>query len=78
MAQGICEALWIYRILKELKKMVQLPLKLYYDSKTAIIVAHNPIQHDRTKHIEINQHFIKENFEAETNCTVISFQSANI
>ncbi|RDX84646.1 hypothetical protein CR513_34279, partial [Mucuna pruriens] len=26
-------------------------------------IAHNPIQHDRTKHVEINQHFIKEQLD---------------
>ena len=39
-------------------------MKLYCDNKLAINIAHNPVQHDRTKHIEINRHFIKENLEA--------------
>ena len=30
------------------------------DSKSAISIAHNPIQHDRIKHVEIDRHFIKE------------------
>ena len=54
MAQGICEGLWIQRVLDELKMKIKLPLKLHSDSKTTISIAHNPIQHDRTKHIEIN------------------------
>jgi ATP sulfurylase len=32
----------------------------YCDNKAAINIAHNPIQHDRTKHVEIDSHFIKE------------------
>ncbi|RVW61442.1 Retrovirus-related Pol polyprotein from transposon RE1 [Vitis vinifera] len=39
------------------------PMKLYCDNKSAINIAHNPIQHDRTKHIEIDRHFIKEKLE---------------
>ena len=29
-------------------------MRLYYENKVAINIAHNPIQHDRTKHIEIH------------------------
>jgi hypothetical protein len=33
---------------------------LYCDNKAAISIAHNIVQHDRTKHVEIDRHFIKE------------------
>lgn len=39
-------------------------MKLYCDNKSAIDIAHNPVQHDRTKHVEIDRHFIKEKLEA--------------
>lgn len=39
------------------------PTKLYTDKKSAINVAHNPIHHDRTKHVEIGRHFIKKKIE---------------
>lgn len=51
MAQGICEGIWILRVLKELKTVVELSLKLHYDSKADIGIAHSPFQHDLTKHI---------------------------
>ena len=38
-------------------------MKLYCDNKSAIDIAHNPVQHDRTKHVEIDRHFIKEKLE---------------
>ena len=43
-------------------------MKLYSDNKSAINIAHNPIQHDRTKHIEIDRHFIKEKLEEGLVC----------
>jgi hypothetical protein len=43
LAQGICEGLWIHRVLKELKITVELPLKLYCDNKAAISIAYNPV-----------------------------------
>jgi hypothetical protein len=54
MTQGICEGLWIHRILEELKMSIELPLKLNSNSKATISIPHNPIQHDRIKHIEID------------------------
>ena len=39
------------------------PMKLYYDNKATISVAHNPILHDRTKHVEVDKHFIKEKID---------------
>ena len=59
-ALGICELLWLKRLLGELKITTKGPMKLYCDNKEAINISNNPLQHDRTKHIEINQHFIKE------------------
>ena len=44
------------------------PMKLYCDNKSAITIAHNPIQHDRTKHIEVDRHFIKEKLEEGVVC----------
>ena len=49
-AQGVCELLWMKIILDDLKIKYEAAMKLY---KLAISIAHNPVQHDRTKHIEI-------------------------
>jgi hypothetical protein len=38
---------------------------LYCDNKAAINIANNLIQHDRTKHVEIDRHFIKEKIDDE-------------
>ncbi|GJX08304.1 retrovirus-related pol polyprotein from transposon TNT 1-94 [Tanacetum coccineum] len=39
---------------------------IYYDSKSAIAISCNPVQHSRTKHIAVRYHFIKEHVEKGT------------
>ena len=62
-AQGICEVLWLKRLLEELKVIKHLPIKVFCDNKAAIAIAHNLVLHDRTKHVEVDKHFIKEKLE---------------
>lgn len=38
-------------------------MNLFCDNKAAIAVAHNPVQHDRTKHVEVDRHFLKQKLE---------------
>lgn len=59
----LCELLWLKIILDYLKINWKGPMKLYCDNKSAIDIAHNPIQYDKTKHIEIDRHFNKEKLE---------------
>ncbi|PNX88803.1 pentatricopeptide repeat-containing protein mitochondrial-like, partial [Trifolium pratense] len=40
-------------------------MNLFCDNKAAISIAQNPVQHDRTKHVEVDRHFIKQNLEAK-------------
>ncbi|CAL2272719.1 unnamed protein product [Prunus armeniaca] len=54
MAQGVCKLLWLRRLLRDLGFGAQKPMDLYCDNKTAIAIAHNPVQHDRTKHVEVD------------------------
>ena len=68
MAHGVCEMLWLKQVLVELKRPIEVRMKLYCDNKTAISIAHNPVQHDRTQHIEIDRHFIKEKLEEGAIC----------
>ncbi|GMP88706.1 hypothetical protein CsSME_00040591 [Camellia sinensis var. sinensis] len=55
-------------ILEELKLSHPTPMKVYCDNKAAISIAHNPVLHDRTKHIEVDKHFIKEKINAGIIC----------
>jgi len=79
--QGVCEGLRMKIILDDLKIKISIHIQLYYDNKSAMSIVHNLVQHDRTKHIEINTHFIKDNLDrslvANTHVP-IEFQMANI
>ena len=43
-------------------------MRMYCDNKAAIAIAHNPVFHDRTKHVEVDKHFIKEKIEEGIIC----------
>ena len=62
LAQGMCEGLWMRIILDDLKVKVENPIQLHCDNKSAMSITHNLVQHDRTKHIEIDRHF-KDNLD---------------
>ncbi|GJU04818.1 retrovirus-related pol polyprotein from transposon TNT 1-94 [Tanacetum coccineum] len=61
----------VYRLKKALYGLKQAPKAwydklcnfLYCDSKAAIAISCNPVQHSRTKHIDVRYHFIKEHVE---------------
>ncbi|XP_024187552.2 uncharacterized protein LOC112192448 isoform X2 [Rosa chinensis] len=65
MARGLCEMLWLRNLLRDLGFMQKKAMPLYCDNKAAIEIAHNPVQHDRTKHVEVDRHFIKEKLDAQ-------------
>ena len=54
----------------ELKLESSWSMNLYCDNKAAINIAHNPIQHDRTKHVKIDKHFIKKKLWESLICTL--------
>jgi len=69
MALGVCELLWLKILLDDLKITLVEPMRLYCDNKSAISIAHNPVQHDRIKHVEVDRHFIKEKLDSGLICT---------
>ncbi|TYK06689.1 putative mitochondrial protein [Cucumis melo var. makuwa] len=64
----ICEEIWLQKVLSDLHQECETPLKLFCDSKAAISIANNPVQHDRTKHVKIDRHFIKERLDNGSIC----------
>lgn len=68
-ALDICELWWLKIILKDLKIGQHGSMKLYCEKKSTINIAYNPVQHDWTKHVEMDRHFIKEKLESGLICT---------
>ncbi|KAJ0463521.1 putative RNA-directed DNA polymerase [Helianthus annuus] len=64
MCSATCEIMWILNVLSELKISCSLPVKLYCDSKSAISISQNPVFHERTKHFELDLHFLREKIAA--------------
>src|SRR6266540_5801944 len=64
MAHGLSEMLWTRNLLEELKILKDSCINVWCDNKSAINIANNPVQHDRTKHVKIDRFFIKEKLDA--------------
>ena len=56
----INEVVWIITFLAELGFNVPLPVPVHGDNRSAQDLAHNPVHHERTKHIDIRYHRIRE------------------
>jgi len=55
-----CEIIWLQNLIKELKVTVKSPATVFCDNQSAIYIAHNPMFHERTKHIELDCHFVRD------------------
>ncbi|RVW35682.1 hypothetical protein CK203_103494 [Vitis vinifera] len=49
------EAIWLKWLLEELQISCEFPMQLYCDNKATISIAHNPVHHDRTKYVEVQE-----------------------
>ncbi|GKE53143.1 putative RNA-directed DNA polymerase [Tanacetum coccineum] len=63
-ARGLAEALWIRKLISEIGFPPRGITQIICDNKAAIQISENPVQHDMTKHVEVDRHFIKEKLEA--------------
>jgi hypothetical protein len=51
---------WLRQLLAELHRPIHQATIIYCDNISAVYMAGNPVQHRRTKHIEIDIHFVRE------------------
>ena len=63
MSKGIDEVMWIWNILDELKIPCIKPIDICCDNKSAISIAHDPVYHDRMKHVNIDRFYIQYHLE---------------
>ena len=59
-ANGVAEASWLRQLLLELRCPLRRATVVYCDNVSAVYLSTNPVQHQRTKHIEIDLHFVRE------------------
>ena len=59
-ANVVAEATWLCNLLLELSCPLSKATVMFYDNVSAMYLASNPIQHQRTKHVEIDIHFVRE------------------
>ena len=60
MAKTACELIWLRSLARELGFNVKEPMQMHCDHQAAIYIASNPVFHERTKHIEVDCHFVQE------------------
>lgn len=60
MALTTTELIGVKNLLGELGFTYNEPLPMHCDNQAAIYIANNPVFHERTKHIEVDCHFIRE------------------
>ena len=60
LASTIADKHWFCYLLRELGVTLSAPPLLLYDNVSALSLAHNPVFHARSRHIEIDFHFMRE------------------
>ncbi|KFK25001.1 hypothetical protein AALP_AA8G053500, partial [Arabis alpina] len=58
------ELIWLKRILESLGIKHSQPMLMYCDNKAVIHISNNPVFHERTKHVELDCHFVREQIQA--------------
>lgn len=59
-ANAVAETSWLRNLLRELHTPLFTATIVYCDNVSTVYMSANPVQHQRTKHIEIDIHFVRE------------------
>lgn len=65
-ASAACQAVWLSRLLASLTGVEANQVTLKVDNQSAIALSKNPVHHERSKHIDIKYHYVRECVENET------------
>ncbi|KAL0427096.1 UNVERIFIED_CONTAM: Retrovirus-related Pol polyprotein from transposon RE2 [Sesamum latifolium] len=66
MAATSCELTWLKSLLCSLGVSHSQPMWLFCNSQVALHIAANPVFHERTKHIEVDYHYARDQIQAGT------------
>ena len=75
MTLATCEFIWLKHLLQKLRFGKDEQIKLICDNQATLHILSNPVFHERTKHIEVDCHFIIENIAS--GCMTTSFFNSN-
>jgi hypothetical protein len=64
LASASCEMQWLLYLMNDLKIQCTKKQVIYCDNLSAIHIAVNPVFHERTKHLEIDCHIVREKVQA--------------
>ncbi|PKU61734.1 Retrovirus-related Pol polyprotein from transposon TNT 1-94 [Dendrobium catenatum] len=64
LSSATSDIIWLRRLLADFHIPQTEPTSLYCDNTSALALAHNPVFHARTKHIEIDYHFIRQHISS--------------
>ncbi|KAL2225710.1 UNVERIFIED_CONTAM: Retrovirus-related Pol polyprotein from transposon RE1, partial [Sesamum indicum] len=64
MAVTTCELQWISYLLKDFGISVSLPIPFHCDNQAAIHIMANPVFHERTKHLDIDCHIVRNCYKS--------------
>ncbi|CAF2066949.1 unnamed protein product [Rotaria magnacalcarata] len=64
LAHATKEAIWLRKLLKDLGQEQIGPTTIYEDNQSTIAIANNTINHQRTKHIDVQFHFIRDKIKS--------------
>ena len=73
LALTTAELYWVRMLMKDLGIYLTTPPIIYCDNISAIALASNPVYHARTKHIEVDYHFIRESFTMRHSSLLLQF-----
>jgi hypothetical protein len=59
-ATAVAEACWVRQLMQELQCPLNTATIVYCDNVSAVYLSANPVHHKRTKHIELDIHFVRE------------------
>jgi hypothetical protein len=59
-AHAVADTIWLRQLLSELHRPILEATIVYCDNISVVYMSGNPVQHRRTKHIEIDIHFVRE------------------
>lgn len=63
MVVATSEIIWLQSLFTEMNIDLKKPALLYCDNQATLHIAVNTVYHERTKHIKVDYHFIREKIQ---------------